>query len=151
MTGGCDKSDQSTSIQDQQLDSRTVSSCDDCPIDDCCCAIELQFPLTGSANLRLCGTSNRFGLCSPPSPPSPCSSISGGADGIMLTPANIRGLFCMNQGNSFSIYNNGMFPAVIKVSCLYDQTDAKFAFITIDPGEYAYFFNDNGCEHTLCQ
>lgn len=150
MTGGCDKSDQSTSIQDQQLESRTVASCDNCPIDDCCCAIELQSS-GGFADLRLCGTSNGFGLCSPPTPPSPCSSISGGADAMTLNSTNIRDLFCMNQGNSFSIYNNGMFDAVIKVSCLYDQTDAQFTFITIEPDEYAYFFNDNGCEHTVCQ
>ena len=155
MTGGCDKSDQSTIAQinsNDQLTTRTVASCDDCPIDDCCCAIELQFPSTGSANLRLCGTSNGFGLCSPPTPPGPCSSISGGADAMMLDLNNIRDLFCMNKGSSFSIFNNaGGTPPDIKVSCRYNQTSANFINVTFDANGYAYFDVEDDCELTVCQ
>lgn len=144
----CEKADIQKSSKDDTLITTRTDDCENCPIDDCCCAVELNG--SSSADLLLCGTDNYIGLCSV-SPPSPCSAISNGGVHLSLNSSTTYGVFCMVKGNSFSVYNNGGGSASLKVSCQHDQAHPQTVTFSIGAGNYAYFLNNSSCELSQCQ
>jgi len=150
----CEKADQNITRNAQnnkQLDSRTVPACANCPIDDCCCSVEI-YPTNQSVNLRFCGTSDGASGCTD-SGPGNCSSISGGGQTISLDPNNIRKLFCMSHNDAFSIQNiTGLgVGATIVLSCQHDLTHPQTDTITIADTGKAYFATNGSCVIAECQ
>jgi len=132
---------------------REITACDQCPNEtDCCCGIELQDVVNGSANLRLCGTTDGVGSCLAPSPPNPCISISGGGQSTgTLYSGDPKHGFCMAPGTSFYVQNLSSAAADIYITCQDDVTFPQKLTITI-PGNTTYYFNTNsGCEVARCQ
>jgi hypothetical protein len=145
----CEKADlQKASKDDKSITERT-DDCENCPIDDCCCAVELNG--SSAADLIFCGTHSGIGLCNFPNPPGPCSAFSNGGTHFSLNSSTPYGVFCMVKGNSFSIYNNAVGSVSVKVSCQHDQTHPQTLTVTIPGGTYYYFLNNSDCELTQCQ
>ena|SRR5690349_2989682 len=152
-TISCDKStDQSQTQTSSQKWPVTVreplDECEDCPIDCCCCGIEIisNNPIT----LELCGLREGDYLCGTYYPGSPCSSISGTGKNITLTPSgpfgHPREVFCVEPGASFRIFNqSSTLPASFKFTCQYDVTPNTFITVTLQPHEERFFFNDGSC------
>jgi hypothetical protein len=146
----CEKAYLQKSSKEETVLTPRTDDCDNCPIDDCCCAVELAGTST-SATLELCGTSSGIGLCSiTPDPPSPCSPISGGGIHIVLGTGHTYEPFCMGKGNSFSIHNISGFPVTIKLSCQHDMVHPQTVTITIANGGYYYYVTNSSCEITEC-
>src|SRR5262245_9775149 len=95
--------------------------CEDCAtLEDCCCGIELQDQVLGSASLRLCGNDDGSTTCVV-TPPSPCGGINGGSIVKNLDSSDPKLGFCMEPGGYFRIQNNDQLNnAVIKITCHYD-------------------------------
>jgi hypothetical protein len=149
---GCEKAEiQGTSNSQNNKVSARMDECDDCPVEDCCCAIELRNVSIGTANLRICGTSDGTGSCSYPSPPSPCIAISGGGQATgLLNSSDPKHLFCMDPGNSLCIENLSSSPADIWLTCQNDIVMPQRIAITIPANETVCFATNGSCEVELC-
>jgi len=147
----CEKADQvttSTVAQNEQLTSREVASCDQCPVGDCCCSVE-SIPHSAMLSLRFCGTSDGTPGCMG-SGPGACSSISGSAQTISLSGTGFRKLFCLNPNDAFSVTNISGLTATIILSCQHDLTNPQKDTITILNTGIVYFDSDNSCALTQC-
>lgn len=135
-------------IDDQPMELRT--DCVDCPANDCCCAIILQDQVSGTARLRLCGTSDGIGSCSEPAVGS-CPAFSGGGQLAPQMDSNYpRHGFCMNPGDSFSITNVGFFDALIYLTCTSDSGSPQTLTITIPSNATYYYDTTGGCIVSGC-
>lgn len=93
--------------------------CEDCPVEDCCCAVELEEGT--AASIEICGSS------SPNNSLTPCGPDTWGNCTIQgfLLPYTLNGgnpieIFCMPPGSAFSI--KVLSPGVrARVSCKYGQ------------------------------
>ena len=108
----CEKQDFQKEISDGSKIEPRISSCDECPVEDCCCGVQLLTP-TGT-NLIICGTS------SPDVTTTTCGFMVGSCtvSGFEL-PFSLaqteKELFCMPQNAGFSIYSSA--GATVRVSC----------------------------------
>lgn len=101
-----------------RITTREVEDCEECPLEYCCCAVELA-GLSTSASLYFCGAYDEDVPTVPcsQSPSSPCSSISGGRKTVnLLATGPSRELFCVPAGGSFSIYNYGGSSVTLRFS-----------------------------------
>ena len=149
LTYSCEKADQTTTgivANNEQLTSRVVSSCDNCPNDDdCCCAVWLQDIFNTAASLRFCGTTDGPNSCTGDAV-GECPSLSNGGQDISLFPGigNFRKLFCVAPGSTFWIRNiHPTDDAIIYLSCQYDITNPQVLTITI-PAGYTFTYSTNG-------
>lgn len=128
-----------------------IEDCEDCPIDYCCCEIELLAP-NSLSNVSFCGVF--LGVsgtpCGPFSPGSPCSTFSGSYVSEPLLNTGDRFLFCAPIGGSFSIQNTSGHTIRIRFTCQYDVTNPDEQIIQLEDTEIAYFFNDGSCVLTEC-
>jgi len=153
----CEKNGMHSTVGDgdsiSKISPREIDDCDNCPNEtDCCCGIELQDVMNGSASLRLCGTTDGAGACSASSPPSPCTSISGGSQNTgTLNNSDPKHGFCMVPGNSFYVQNLLSTDAVIYITCQDDVIGPQRLTITIPGGMTYYFDTNSGCEVVRCQ
>ncbi len=157
-TVGCEKSpDQSQTLSTDQNWPITVreplDECSDCPIDCCCCGIEI-IGITGFT-IQLCGLCEGDYLCGTFSPSSPCSTISGLGKDISLTApgpfGHPREYFCVAPGASIRIFNpSSSVTASFKFTCQYDVTPNTFITVTLQPHEERYFFNNGSCMTEGC-
>lgn len=128
-----------------------IEDCEDCPIDYCCCEIELLSPnmisqvLFCGAYLGTPGTS-----CGPFNPGSPCSTISGISSSQFFSGSGDRHLFCAPTGGSFCIQNTSGFEIRIRFSCQYDVTNPDEQIITLGLNGIACFNNNSNCELSPC-
>ncbi|HZV69428.1 MAG TPA: hypothetical protein VFG10_07790 [Saprospiraceae bacterium] len=155
MTTACERAELHKSLpnNDGLITLREIDDCSECPNEtDCCCGIELQDVMSGSASLRICGTTDGAGSCSFPSPPSPCIAISGGLQSTgLLNFADPKHGFCMAPGNSFSVQNLTSSTAEITITCQDDVVNPQILTVSI-PGNTTYFFRTtNGCVVGGCQ
>lgn len=151
----CEQSElQTTTKPDTTLPVTTrsaIEDCEDCPIDYCCCEIELMFPNAFSqvifcgAYLGTPGTS-----CGPYNPGSPCSTISGLSSSQSFSMSGDRHLFCAPIGGSFCIQNVSGFDIRIRFTCQYDETNPDEEIILIPDTQTACFNNDGDCELSSC-
>ena len=134
-----------------RITTREVEDCEECPLEYCCCAVELA-GLSTQASLYFCGAYDEDVPTVPcsQSPSSPCSSISGGRKTVTLNSLATRELFCVPVGGSFSIYNNGSNSVTLRFTCQAGVIEPDFETITIGSGNYAYFFADGDCILTQC-
>ena len=121
-TVGCDKAELQKLVVDNQpvVPRGPALSCEDCPVDDCCCAVQL---VTGSGvSFELCGTS------SPNVITTPCSDTWGNCpiSGFLLpyslnVPPDLE-VFCMPLGSSFRIKStSGSGTGTVRITCQYGQ------------------------------
>lgn len=127
-----------------------ADECEDCPVDDCCCGIEL-FGSTFSADIELCGTSDGSDSCGPFSPGGGCGTISGGGQSFTLTDVtNPKKLFCMDKNAAFQIGNTSNSSIQIRVTCQENLASPLYDTITI-PAQSRIFYQTNGdCELDPC-
>ena len=153
MITACERTELQKSTLDRTQNLTTRSEfCENCDEDDCCCAVELQFPNSSTATLRLCGTADgTITTCSDPTPPSPCSAISGGGKAFVLNLNDPKEGFCMVKGNSFYVRNAGIADADIKITCQHDITGPQIITVTIPPGQTYYYGTNSSCEIAVCE
>ncbi|HXR80509.1 MAG TPA: hypothetical protein VN763_06305 [Saprospiraceae bacterium] len=154
LTYSCEKADQIATNNvalNEQLTSRDeVGSCDQCPENYCCCGLELT-NVNNSKTMRLCGTADGTGLCSYPTIPGPCSSISGGGQSKLLTSGDPKLLFCMVKGNSLAITNTSIFDAYVRLTCQEGITNPQTVIDTIPAGLTHFYLINNSCETDECE
>jgi hypothetical protein len=148
---GCENAEiqRSSPNDSEKITQRVVASCDDCPVDHCCCSVESQTH-TDVLSLRFCGTSDGASGCTA-SGPSPCNSISGGGQLIGLDQNGFRKLFCLSPGNAFSVTNLSGSTADIYLSCQYNLTSPQIVPISIGNTQTVYYDSDSGCFLSQCQ
>jgi hypothetical protein len=134
---------------DGTLQSR-ADSCADCPIDDCCCAI--QIVATGSADINLCGTSDGTDNCGPADPGSPClSSVSGGGQTFTLDYTTApRHLFCMDKNATFWVSNLEDYSVDLWLSCQHDLTTPQSVQFSLAGGTTFFFNTNSSCVVDTC-
>ncbi len=142
-----------TEISDEQkISTRTVEDCEDCPVDYCCCSIEL-WSGTEVANLQTCGFSNGTYECGTFDPPGNCSDFHGFGDDFILeeSPGNPRVIVCKEENGFFRIYNNTNAQIVIRMTCQADVTVPVFVLITIPAFSFVYYSTDGSCLLSECE
>src|SRR5688572_28623998 len=106
MISACEKSEihKSTSVIEDRSD--CVDECTDCPLEDCCCSIELTS--MNSINLTFCGVTDPC-LSSIPCGPTTVNgcTISGYELYSTLTSMNPTTLFCVDKNSAFYITSTG--------------------------------------------
>jgi hypothetical protein len=104
------------------VEPRSIDDCEDCPVDYCCCAVEIVDPIDNYW-LQFCGVyTNMAGSpCGPFSPGSPCGTISGSSSTLQLSSSNTRALFCVPTGGSFRILKTLGGDVTLRISCDLDQ------------------------------
>ena len=158
-TVSCDKSTDQSQVQNNTqnwpVTVRTeLDECSDCPIDCCCCGIELV-GLTG-CQIELCGLCEGDYLCGTYMPGTPCSSISGIGKTITFIPisggvGHTREVFCVAPGASVRMYNPSLtITASFRFTCQYDVTPNTFTTVSLQPHETKYFYNNGSCMTTEC-
>ncbi len=112
----CDSAEiqRSTAKEDPLIEPRNIDDCEDCPVDDCCCAVAI---LEGSMiDIDLCGTST------PNKPTTPCSQTIGSCNisGFIFTlptlsMSNPVEYFCMPVNGTF--YLRSSQSGKVRVTC----------------------------------
>ncbi len=152
LTYGCEKADQTTSVNiasNGQLTSRDAGSCENCDVDDCCCGFELRH-MDDPTTFRVCGFNNGTSTCNP-TPPTGCNTINGGFVSQLLNDDDRKFAFCMLQGNCFQI-TNITFGSTgdIRISCDFDQVSPTFTNVTIPYLSTYTFCADGNCDVEQC-
>jgi len=139
------------SSSQSQLLPRDGGECDNCPIDDCCCAVWLQ-PSEQEARIRLCGSSDGLLSCSGNATGN-CSAFSGGGHSWILQDGGFeKAIFCMDQGDPFYVSNFASSdPANIIVSCQNGATNPDTMWIQLGAGTSRYIQTNGSCEILPCQ
>lgn len=148
----CEKADlqKSSTVDDVKIENRDVpDDCEDCPVDDCCCLVQMT---QGSATLDLCGTSSPLfstTACGP--------TIAGGCtiSGYLLTtfldasgsPSSYH--FCMAKGTPFYIQSSHI--ATARITCQAGAANPQTVSVTFNtPGGKAYYSVNESCELVPC-
>ena len=127
-----------------------VEDCEDCPVDNCCCVIEILFG--GPSNLLFCGVYSGMAgsTCGTFTPPSPCATVSGISTTIPLNLMNpTRGLFCLPTGGSFRLENTGQ-EITIRITCQYGDITPDWEYIVLEEDEVLFFDSNSGCFLVEC-
>lgn len=150
----CDQSEHQVKAQldtTQQITNRTIEECDDCPIDYCCCGMELISDNV-SAQVLFCGA--YFAMtgtpCGPISPGGSCSTISGTSGTLTFPMIGSKHLFCVPSGGSFMIQNVSGFTIRIRFTCQYNETNPDEATITLTNNQIVYYQADGDCFISPC-
>jgi hypothetical protein len=123
-------------------------SCEDCPVEDCCCAVELisgagvSFELCGtsSPNVTLTSCSDTWGNC----------SISGFLLPYSLTAPPALEVFCMPLGSAFRIKStSGSGNGTVRITCQYGQLGSVSEDINL-PGQGFYYVDEDCVISTHC-
>jgi hypothetical protein len=140
----CEKADIQKPVVDNQpiVPRGPAIDCEDCPVEDCCCAVELID--LGPVSFELCGTSSPNVITTPCSDTWGNCSISG-----FLLPYTIMNLydlelFCMPLGSSFRIKSTPLSGSgTVRITCQYGQLGSVSEDVTF-PGQ-AFFYVDEEC------
>ena len=150
-TVGCDKAELQKPVVDNQpiMPRGPAIDCTDCPVEDCCCAVELIED--GPVSFELCGTSSPNVITTPCSDTWGTCSISG-----FLLPYTLNNLydveiFCMPLNSAFRIKStSGSSPGTVRITCQYGQLGSVSEDVAF-PGQ-AFFYVDEECViSTHCQ
>jgi hypothetical protein len=130
---------------------RTVEDCDDCPVDYCCCAIEI-WGFTDEADISVCGFSNGGYLCGTFDPPgTTCPNVAGIGEDIVLEDDGLRRVaVCKDKNGSFRIFNNGGTTITVRMTCRYDLTNPVWTIINIPGHSAVYYSTDSNCALSSC-
>lgn len=153
ITTGCERAElqKSSPIDNEKITSRG-DDCTDCPVEDCCCFVELV--AGSSATLIFCGTSGpEVSTQSCDFDVDGCPTTSGYSFTTMLDDTNDPSeFFCMQKNTAFRIaIANG--SATLNVTCQYGQMNPQvlnFSLSSIAGPNRRYFTVDGDCELTEC-
>ena len=131
---------------DLLIEPRNIDDCEDCPVDDCCCAIAI---LTGPfLDIDLCGTST------PNKPSTPCSSTIGSCNisGFIFTlptlnSTNTIEYFCVPVNGSFYVRSSQTGSA--RITCQAGQ--AGYQSVDVSFPATRGFTTNGLCELGGCQ
>jgi hypothetical protein len=141
-------SDLGDSTISQNIDSRTVADCEDCPSNDCCCTLELISD--NNCALLTCGIDELgFASCWD-SPTTNCPAIHGYEQYLTFIANNTGGRyqrFCLRKGSSFE-FGNPFVSGTFILSCQHDIINPQM--ITITVGASRRYVVDNSCYLTEC-
>jgi hypothetical protein len=132
---------QKSSIDDQKISTRTEIECEDCPVADCCCAVEL---LEGSnVQMEFCGTSspNVSTVTCGPDYWGNCT-IQGYILNLLLQNVSEFEIFCMPVSSAFWIKSQD--TGSVRITCKYGQTGYTSQDVTF-PGK-TNLFVDGECD-----
>lgn len=140
----CEKAEVQKPVVDNQpiLPRGPDLNCEDCPVEDCCCAVELV--IGTSVQFELCGTS------SPNNTTTTCSdtwglcSISGFLLPYTLTQQSALQVFCMPLGSAFRIKStSGSGNGTVRITCQYGQLGSVSEDVNL-PGQ-GFLYVDEDC------
>jgi hypothetical protein len=153
-TVGCEKADIQKSLPNDQvkIQNRDVpDDCEDCPVTDCCCGVEL---LSGqNATFWLCGTSvPTTSIDCGPTQPGTCYQIQGYILPFLVTSTDQFKYFCMSEDNSFYIQNRNPSggSTTIRITCQAGQLGPQSVDVELAPGNTAYYTVNDECEVHAC-
>jgi hypothetical protein len=133
----------------QKITERYVDDCEDCPnMDDCCC--EVTWVSGNQIEFEICGTTDGdAAACSDDI--DPCSTIDGLKNSAeSFSSTSDRMLFCMVEGQSFTIKALNTLGATLNVGCQYGQLNAQSINVVFNgPGTKAISVNGT-CEVEQC-
>ena len=128
-----------------------VDDCEDCPVNDCCCAITL-LSNTEPAGLVLCGTT---GPCVSERTCDVdeldlCEDIEGFELDIALLNQFSTVLFCVPENTPFGIISSDG-THLVRITCQLGQTNPQSVIITLNsPPAKPYWETNGSCELTSC-
>jgi len=151
----CDKSDIQKSDSKIALRDDCVDDCEDCPANDCCCAITLlSSPGIGGVDLVLCGTS---GPCLSErecevTDLDMCADILNSFElDINLPNQFSTGLFCVSKNTPFGITSAGPGTPTVRLTCQLGHTSPQSVTITLNsPPDKPFWQTDGNCELSNC-
>jgi len=149
LTTACEKSTDQSQVsvvdQNKQLTTREEADCSICPLDCCCCGIEMVD--LQAFDIEICGLCEGDYLCGPFSPNPPCSTVSGSGKNFMFSlPLFARHTFCVEPGASIRIRNIGSTPALFRFTCEPHLSPPPYVNVSLpNPGDVAYFYNNGTC------
>ena len=129
---------------------RSCNNCDQCPVDFCCCRIDLVGP--NPADLLVCG--NLAGICIPidsciVAAAGNCPEIRGELFNFPV-PIGTSFLYCQEEETAIHITNPGTSPVRFRVTCMIDEITTMFTDLIIPGGESATVYVDGDCEPEEC-
>ena len=128
-----------------------ADDCGDCPVDDCCCGIEILSGGLPQADIVLCGTSDGTDNCGPVSPGGGCPTISGGGQSFTLNiSTNPRHIFCISKNAAFEIGNLESGSIRIRITCQAELTNPQDSILTIPATSKVYYQTNGDCEVDPC-
>jgi len=144
----CDKAEIQKSVAKIESRSDCVDECDDCPVDDCCCAITLTDGFT--TNLIFCGVTD-------PCLSTQACSVEAGSCVIsgyelysaLSSVSNPTELFCVNKNSAFYILSSANVSA--RITCQLGQANPQYVNVTFNtPNNKAYYVVDGDCTISNC-
>lgn len=132
------------------LGPRTVEDCEDCPIDYCCCWIEI-WGLTSDADISICGFSNGDYSCGIFFPGGNCDAFGGLGEDLDLDEIEQpRVLLCKEKNGVFRIANNTGVLISLKITCQAAVTNPQYELVFIPNGGVVYYYTNSDCEVEEC-
>jgi len=129
-------------------------TCNQCPVDFCCCRIDIIAPNMDNADLLVCG--NLFASLSCPPIDSCFVAAAGncpeirGALFLFEVEHNISFLYCQEEESAIHITNTETFTIRVRVTCMIDEITTMFTDLIIPGGESATVYVDGDCEPEEC-
>ena len=148
----CDKADLKSTGPSEiglggKLQNRTLHSCDDCPVNSCCCEALL---ISGSSiALELCGTNSPDNTSTTCSGSSGNCNVSGRILNLSLSSFGPTGaLFCMAPGNPFRITSTSG-SGTVRLSCQWGQLSPQSVDIAFPTTRFLDV--NSSCEIAGCE
>jgi hypothetical protein len=146
---GCENSEFTKKISspDQPIELR-AEDCEDCPVNDCCCSVEMTAGL--SMELVFCGTTGPFLSSSECEfDIMGCNLITGYYEYHTITSVDPKYFFCVSPGTGFSIGSTSG-NASFTVTCQEGDLDPQSENFNISGPQRHYFTVNGGCEVGPC-
>jgi len=154
LTTACEKSTDHSQVsvldQNKQITPREEADCSICPLECCCCGIEMVG--FGSFTLEICGLCEGDYLCGPYSADPPCSTVSGiGQNFTFFLPNQARHTFCVEPGASIRIRNASPGIVNFRFTCEPHLSPPPYVNVTlVGIGDEAFFYNNGSCMVAGC-
>ena len=151
ISTSCDKSEiQKPALQIEARD-HCIDDCEDCPVDDCCCVVELLS--VGPATLHFCGTTGPClsTMACGASGLGNCPDLSGFRETITLQNTSDRDLFCVSKNAPFGVSAPIGSTPTIRIHCQPGMINPPWVTIQLNtPPNKPYWSTDSDCLLTSC-
>ena len=146
---GCENTDlqKGIKVETQSIEVR-ADDCEDCPDNDCCCAIELLSG--GSMDLVFCGTTGTFVSSSECEfDIMGCNLITGYYEYHTITQLDPKFIFCVSPGTGFSV-GATTGTSSYRVTCQEGEFAPQSEDFNLTGPQRVYFNVDGECEVEPC-
>ena len=151
MISACEKAEVKSDAKIHSRIDCPVTDCQQCPVDDCCCAIQLLSD-DGGLELELCGTSGPClsEMACEDEDPGTCPDILGFIEVIDFPTQFSTVYFCVAKNSPFAI-KSATNQAQVRVTCQIGQTTPTWVTINLNtPPDKPYWETDGSCDLTAC-